>query len=150
METPFPDRPDGIGHDGNFVDRRAFGLAGPSFFGRRTHLVAISVSLPTDAFPYAWSRTRRPFRLLAAPNSSKLAEPFASCASCTSQGDLTSLIDLQSDQARNGMGAPPRASRRSDFLNVGRLLADIGWFAELCGVVSVLNSQTPRLARRIF
>jgi hypothetical protein len=33
---------------------------------------------------------------------------------------------------------------------MGRLLADIRWFAELCGLVLVLNSQTPRFSRSIF
>jgi hypothetical protein len=39
---------------------------------------------------------------------------------------------------------------RSGFLNAARLLADIRRFAEFCGLVSVLNSQTPRFSRGIF
>jgi hypothetical protein len=36
------------------------------------------------------------------------------------------------------------------FVDMARLLADVRRLAKKCGLVSVLNSQTPRLARRVF
>ena len=40
--------------------------------------------------------------------------------------------------------------RGLENLNVARLLTNVGRLAEFCGFVPVLDSQTPRLPRRIF
>jgi hypothetical protein len=48
------------------------------------------------------------------------------------------------------VGEPYRQNYSSCFVDVRRLLADIRQRAKRCGLMSVLNSQAPRLSRCIF